>query len=81
MLNRILIYNSGGGIGDALQIIPLINALKLEFKDAELHYLCAHENHFNSSLNALNIKSEDLGHAFNPAAISNVYKHIIKEFN
>ena len=60
MLNRILIYNSGGGIGDALQIIPLINALKLEFKDAELHYLCAHENHFNSSLKDLNIKINTL---------------------
>ena len=35
MLNRILIYNSGGGIGDALQIIPLINALKLEFELTE----------------------------------------------
>ena len=35
----------------------------------------------NGTLNALNINSEDLGHAFNPAAISNVYKHIIKEFN
>ena len=33
------------------------------------------------TLNALNINSEDLGYAFNPAAISNVYKHIIKEFH
>ena len=31
MINRILLYNSGGGIGDALQILPLINALKNEF--------------------------------------------------
>ena len=28
MIDRILIYNSGGGIGDALQILPFINALK-----------------------------------------------------
>ena len=27
MINRVLIYNSGGGIGDALQILPLISAL------------------------------------------------------
>ena len=31
MINRILLYNSGGGIGDALQILPLINALRNEF--------------------------------------------------
>jgi len=60
MLNRILIYNSGGGIGDALQIIPLINALKLEFRNAEFHYLCAHENHFKSSLKDFNININTL---------------------
>ena len=54
MISRILIYNSGGGIGDAIQILPLINSLKVEFKDAEFYYLCAHENHFNSSLKELN---------------------------
>lgn len=62
MLNRILIYNSGGGIGDAIQILPLINSLKKEFKEAEFNYLCAHENHFNSSLKDLGseIKTLDL---------------------
>ena len=54
MINRILLYNSGGGIGDALQILPLINALKNEFKNANFFYLCAHENHFNLSLKDLN---------------------------
>ena len=54
MINRILLYNSGGGIGDALQILPLINALRNEFKNANFSYLCAHENHFNSSLKDLN---------------------------
>ena len=54
MINRILLYNSGGGVGDALQILPLINALKNEFKNANFSYLCAHENHFNSSLKDLN---------------------------
>ena len=33
MLNRILIYNSGGGIGDAIQILPLIHTLKTELKN------------------------------------------------
>jgi len=54
MINRVLIYNSGGGIGDAIQILPLINSLKKEFKSANFYYLCAHENHFNSSLKDLN---------------------------
>ena len=35
MINRILIYNSGGGIGDALQILPLINAANIEAKKYE----------------------------------------------
>ena len=54
MINRILFYNSGGGIGDAIQILPLINSLKKEFKNANFYYLCAHENHFNHSLKDLN---------------------------
>ena len=54
MINRVLFYNSGGGIGDALQILPLINTLKNEFKNANFFYLCAHENHFNLSLKDLN---------------------------
>ena len=32
MINRVLLYNSGGGIGDALQILPLVYSLKKEFK-------------------------------------------------
>ena len=31
MINRVLFYNSGGGIGDAIQILPLVNTLKKEF--------------------------------------------------
>ena len=63
MINRILFYNSGGGIGDAIQILPLIDTLKAEFKNANFFYLCAHENHFNSTLNDLNcnIDTLDLG--------------------
>ena len=54
MINRVLFYNSGGGIGDAIQILPLMNALKKEFKKANFYYLCSHENHFNHSLKDLN---------------------------
>jgi len=62
MINRVLFYNSGGGVGDAIQILPLINSLKKEFKNANFYYLCAHENHFNYSLRELNshINSIDL---------------------
>ena len=54
MINRILLYNSGGGVGDALQILPLFNTLKNEFRNANFFYLCSHKNHFNSSLKDLN---------------------------
>ena len=63
MINRVLFYNSGGGVGDAIQILPLINTLKTEFKNAKFFYLCAHKNHFNSTLSDFNcrIDSLDLG--------------------
>ena len=54
MINRVLFYNSGGGIGDAIQIIPLIKSLKNEFKNANFFYLCAHQNHFNTTLKDFN---------------------------
>ena len=60
MINRILLYNSGGGVGDALQILPLFNTLKNEFRNANFFYLCAHKNHFNSSLKDLNCHIDTL---------------------
>ena len=60
MINRVLLYNSGGGIGDALQILPLINTLKSKFKEAKFFYLSAHENHFNTTLKDFNSKIETL---------------------
>ena len=60
MLNSILLYNSGGGIGDSIQLIKLINTLESEFKNTRLYYLSAHENHFNSSLKNLNCAVETL---------------------
>jgi len=56
MINRILFYNSGGGIGDAIQLLPLIKSLKKEFKNSNFYYLCAHENHFDHSLKDLNFR-------------------------
>ena len=63
MINRVLFYNSGGGIGDAIQILPLIDTVKTVFKSANFFYLCAHKNHFNSTLKDLNcgIDSLDFG--------------------
>ena len=60
MINRVLFYNSGGGIGDAIQILPLINTLKNELQNTKFYYLSAHENHFNSTLKELNSEIETL---------------------
>jgi ADP-heptose:LPS heptosyltransferase len=63
MIKNILLYNSGGGIGDSIQILPLVNTLKLELKNSNLYYITAHNNHFNSTLKDFKteIKSLDLG--------------------
>ena len=45
MLNRILIYNSGGGIGDAIQLINLIKTLKSQFKNSRLCKPQLYESH------------------------------------
>tara|TARA_Y100000590_G_scaffold417979_1_gene518236 strand:+ start:2510 stop:3499 length:990 start_codon:yes stop_codon:yes gene_type:complete len=60
MIKRLLIYNSGGGIGDSIQLIPLINTLKNELKDTNFYYLSAHQNHFNSTIKDFNCNLEDL---------------------
>ena len=60
MIKRMLLYNSGGGIGDSLQILPFINTLKSEFENTKFYYLSAHENHFNTSLRDFNTKIDTL---------------------
>ena len=50
MIKKVLIYNSGGGIGDSLQILPLIQTLKKELKSTNFYYLSSHDNHFNTTL-------------------------------
>ena len=59
-MKKILIYNSGGGIGDSIQIIPLLLSLKNHFRRSKLFYLGAHENHFDNKLKEFNIKIETL---------------------
>ena len=57
-MKKILIYNSGGGLGDSIQIFPLILSLKGHFRKAKFYYLGAHENHFNGKLKEYNISLE-----------------------
>jgi len=60
MIKRILLYNSGGGLGDSIQLIPLILGLQNYYKTAEFFYLGAHENHFGNQLKDYNIKIKTL---------------------
>ena len=62
-MKKILFYNSGGGLGDSIQLFTLILSLKNHFKDSEFYYLGAHENHFQGKLKEFNIdiKTLDLG--------------------
>ena len=46
MTKKLLIYNSGGGIGDSIQLFPLILTLQKIYQESEIYYLGAHENHF-----------------------------------
>ena len=55
-MKKILIYNSGGGLGDSIQIFSLILSLKNHFKNSDIYYLTAHENHFNKSLKEFKIE-------------------------
>ena len=51
-----MIYNSGGGIGDAVQIINLLISLRDHYKDHEIYLLQAHQNYlFENSLKELNL--------------------------
>ena len=49
-MKKILIYNSGGGLGDSIQIIPLILSLKNHYRRSNIFYLGAHHNHFEGKL-------------------------------
>ena len=59
-MKKILIYNSGGGLGDSIQLFPLLISLKSHFRKADFFYLGAHENHFVGKLKEYNIKLETL---------------------
>ena len=59
-MKNILIYNSGGGLGDSIQLIPLILSLKNHFRRSNIFYLGAHQNHFEGKLKEYNIKVQTL---------------------
>ena len=60
MTKKLLIYNSGGGIGDSIQLFPLILSLENLFKKSEIYYLGAHESHYLKKLKEYNIKVKTL---------------------
>ena len=62
-MKKILLYNSGGGLGDSIQLFSLILSLKHHFKKTDFYYLGAHKNHFQDKLKDfnINIKTFDLG--------------------
>ena len=57
-MKNILIYNSGGGLGDSIQLFPILLSLKNHFKKTKFFYLGAHENHFEGKLKEYNINIE-----------------------
>jgi len=57
---KILIYNSGGGLGDSIQLFDLITSLREKFGDNSIYYLSAHKDHFNTSLKHYNIALKKL---------------------
>ena len=62
MLKKILIYNSGGGLGDAIQLFPLILSLQQHFKSADLYYQDSlGANYFSGKLKEYDIKIKNLG--------------------
>ena len=62
-MKKILLYNSGGGLGDSIQLFNLILSLQSHFKSTDFFYLGAHENHFQGKLKEfnINVKTLDLG--------------------
>ena len=59
-MHKILLYNSGGGLGDSIQLFSIIVSLKNHFKNTKIYYLGAHKNHFNSGLKEYELLLEDL---------------------
>ena len=59
---KILIYNSGGGLGDSIQLFDLITTLQAKFGMNNIYYLSSNKNHFDNSLKEYNIYLKELKH-------------------
>ena len=59
-MKQILIYNSGGGLGDSIQLISLILTLQNHFKKTKFFYLGAHTNHFQGKLKEFGVKIDTM---------------------
>ena len=59
-MKKILVYNSGGGLGDSIQIMSLILSLKNHYRRSKIFYLGAHQNHFEGKLKEYNLNVETL---------------------
>mgnify|MGYP001975706152 CR=1 FL=1 len=63
-MKKILIYNSGGGLGDSIQLFPLLISLKGHFRKAKFYYLGAHTNHFDGKLKFLELRKIERWHHY-----------------
>ena len=59
-MKKILVYNSGGGLGDSIQIIPFLLSLKNHYRKSDIFYLGSHPNHFEGKLKEYNINVDNL---------------------
>ena len=59
-MKRILLYNSGGGLGDSIQLFTLITSIQKFYKDSKFFYLGEHDNHFEGKLKEYEIKVSTL---------------------
>mgnify|MGYP003389168169 CR=1 FL=1 len=59
-MKKILLYNSGGGLGDAIQLFTLILSIKNHFKNCNFYYLGAHKNHYQHKLKEFNLDLETI---------------------
>ena len=56
---KMLMYNSGGGLGDSIQLFDTITSLKKKFGEKNVYYLSSHENHYEKALKDYNVKIEN----------------------
>ena len=56
---KMLMYNSGGGLGDSIQLFDTITSLKKKFGEKNVYYLSSHVNHYEKALKDYNVKIEN----------------------